>query len=206
LFKIEFSAPLKSVRLTSMSSKKTSHPLNFQRKEACTHSNLQKETKKNLYLQNLSERRRAEEEKELKAATEMLKRAVEQIELERQKMVMENEKEVLKMVMTIARKVIKKETEIDPEIIIRVARDALKQIADARKIVIKVNPLDWKKVKEKRQEILPPEISQDSIQIEEDKSIQRGGCIVKTEKEIIDARIDQQISEIEKVLMEIEGE
>ena len=189
-----------------MSSKKTSHPLNFQRKEACTHSNLQGETKKNLYLQNLSERRHAEEEKELKAATEMLKRAVEQIELERQKMVMENEKEVLKMVMTIARKVIKKETEIDPEIIIRVARDALKQIADARKIVIKVNPLDWKKVKEKRQEILPPEISQDSIQIEEDKSIQRGGCIVKTEKEIIDARIDQQISEIEKVLMEIEGE
>jgi len=189
-----------------MSSKKTSHPLNFQRKEACTHSNLQGETKKNLYLQNLSERRRAEEEKELKAATEMLKRAVEQIELERQKMVMENEKEVLKMVMTIARKVIKKETEIDPEIIIRVARDALKQIADARKIVIKVNPLDWKKVKEKKQEILPPEISQDSIQIEEDKSIQRGGCIVKTEKEIIDARIDQQISEIEKVLMEIEGE
>jgi len=206
LFKIEFSVPLKSVRLTSISNKKTSRLLNLQRKEACAHSNLQRETKKNLYLQNPSERRRAEEERELKAATEMLKRAAEQIELERQKMVMENEREVLKMVMTIARKVIKKETEIDPEIIIRVARDALKQIADARKIVIKVNPLDWKKVKERMREILPPESSQDSIQIEEDRSIQRGGCIVKTEKEIIDARIDQQISEIEKVLMEIEGE
>lgn len=194
MFKIEFNSPLKNVHWIPGALKKESFPLNFQ-----------EETKKNLSLKNLAEKQKVEE-KEIKMVIEMLKKAAKEIEIEKCRMIKEGEREMLKMIMAIVRKVIKRETEVDPDIIIRVTRDALGQAADARRILIKVNPLDWKRLKEIEQEILPRENNGNHIQIEEDKSIQRGGCIIKTEKETIDARIDQQIREIEKTLMEVRGE
>jgi len=195
LFKIEFNSPLKNVHWIPGALKKKPFPLNFQ-----------EETKKNLSLKNLAEKQKAEE-KEIKRVIEMLKKAAKEIEIEKCRMIKEGEREILKMVMAIVRKVIKREIEVDPDIIVRVTRDALGQAADARRILIKVNPLDWKRLKEIEQEILPGENNGNHhIQIEEDKSIQRGGCIIKTEKETIDARIDQQIREIEKTLMEVRGE
>jgi len=195
LFKIEFNSPLKNVHWIPGALKKESFPLNFQ-----------KETKKNLSLKNLAEKQKVEE-KEIKMVIEMLKKAAREIEIEKGRMIKEGEREVLKMVMAIVRKVIKRETEVDPDIIVKVARDALGQAADARRILIKVNPLDWRRLKEIEREILPEENNGNHhIQIEEDKSIQRGGCIIKTEKETIDARINQQIREIEKALVEVRGE
>jgi len=206
LFKIKFFAPLKNARWIPGSSREKPSPLNSSReKNTHNYQNPHGQLRKSFYSQGLVKKQK-EEGKEIETAIGMLKKAINEIELEKRKMIAEGEREILKMVLAIARKVIKKEIEVDSDIILRVTKDALRQVADAQKIVIKVNPLDWKRIKEVEKELLPRGSNGNTIQVEMDESIKRGGCIINTERETIDARIDQQIREIEKALMEIEGE
>jgi len=199
LFKIYFKEPLKNAYQVSEEEVKDYYLINCNKEgknaqQNCLNYQIQEKGKENLHIEKLK--------KELELVLKLFKEMIKGIEGEKAKMVAEGKKEIIKVAVAIAKKIIKKETQIDPNIILRVAESAFKQIIDAKKIVVKVNPNDKKKIKE----MIDLKKEKSNIQIEEDERVQRGGCLITTDKEIVDAQIDHQVKEVEKALMEIGSE
>lgn len=147
---------------------------------------------------------RHHEQKQISQLINALKRAVMDLEAKKETMVEQTEKEIAKIVIAVARKIVKKEINQDPDVVVRVAREALERVMDVQSITVRVNPLDWEKLKEVQPELLSLSSGQ-SLHIEKDKTIERGGTIVETGNGTIDARIEQQIEALSQALLGEKG-
>lgn len=142
-------------------------------------------------------------QKERKKVVEImaiLEKIVKDLQVKKEAMLNEMKGKIVEIAIATAKKIIKKEIEEDSETIVRVVREALTRIKQAQKITIKVNPQDWMKLKEVQPELLSSSLREGSVYIEKDEAIAAGGSLLETDKGIIDARIEQQIDEVNKAL------
>lgn len=142
-------------------------------------------------------------QKERKKVVEMmaiLEKIVKDLQVKKEAMLNEMKGKIVEIAIATAKKIIKKEIEEDSETVVRVVKEALKQIKQAQKITIKVNPQDWMKLKEVQPELLSSSLGEASVYIEKDEAIAPGGSLLETDKGIIDARIERQIDEVNKAL------
>ena len=108
------------------------------------------------------------------------------------------EREVVKLSLAIAKKVIRKEVD-NPEYITNLIRHLIQDVSDKSQVTLKLNPEDVVSLREHGVELeLAEEVEE--LNIEEDASVLRGGCILETNLGSLDARLDEQIAEIEKNL------
>jgi flagellar assembly protein FliH len=111
----------------------------------------------------------------------------------------ESERELLKLAMLIAKKVIGEEVRTNSAIIGNSIRSALKFLTDKRKIRIIIHPEDM----EEARRLLPDLAKQTKgghLQLTEDNSIARGGCILETGFGSINATIEDQLDLIEETI------
>jgi flagellar assembly protein FliH len=108
------------------------------------------------------------------------------------------EKEVVELALAIARKVVCREIEMDHEVVVCVAREALARIEDPGKIKIKMNPQDLQFINETKYKLSDLIGNIDNFSLEGEENIQRGGCIIETNLGEIDARIENQIQAVEE--------
>lgn len=107
--------------------------------------------------------------------------------------------DILEISVDIARKIVKKEIEQDPEIILGNILDVLKTISkDETKINIKVNPSQLTLAKENIPEIISTLGLDARINVIADIAIEVGSCIVQTNNGIVDATIDTQLEIIKE--------
>ncbi|MFN0085846.1 MAG: FliH/SctL family protein [Blastocatellia bacterium] len=104
------------------------------------------------------------------------------------------ERDLVRLALEIARKVVHREVRVDHEIALTLARVALSRLQSRAKAVVRLHPDDYAYVSE-RHERLGCEAS---VEITEDRSVGPGGCVVQSEMGEIDARIEQQFAEIER--------
>jgi flagellar assembly protein FliH len=137
---------------------------------------------------------------------ELLKQAVEKLEVEKQNFLKKSEKQLIEMALAISKKIIRKEVSVDQEIIRKIAREALQRVVNSgsEKVVMRISPRDWESIMQIHQELLFPDKSGSEIKIEKDENIQPGGCIVETERGLVNASIEHQLEQIGKALMEEE--
>jgi len=108
------------------------------------------------------------------------------------------EKEVVELALAIARKVICREIEMDKEVVVCVAREALAQVEDPGKITIKLNPADLQFINETKYQLSEMIENIGNVTLESEGGIQSGGCVVETDLGEIDARIDHQLQAVEE--------
>jgi len=152
------------------------------------------------YEKGYQEGKEKEREK-IREIIAILQKIVKDLEIKKEIIVDEMEQKTVEIAMATARKIIKKEIDQDPQVILRTVREALKRIKQAQKITIKVNPLDWTTLKKVQPELLFSSLEKKNIYIEKDETITRGGSLIETDKEIIDARLEQQIYKVNKALL-----
>jgi len=158
------------------------------------------EIEKIAYEKGYQEGKEKEREK-IREIIAILQKIVKDLEVKKEIIVDEMEQKTVEIAMATARKIIKKEIDQDPQVILRTVREALKRIKQAQKITIKVNPLDWTTLKKVQPELLFSSLEKKNIYIEKDETITRGGSLIETDKEIIDARLEQQIYKVNKALL-----
>jgi flagellar biosynthesis/type III secretory pathway protein FliH len=107
------------------------------------------------------------------------------------------ERDVVKLAMDIARKIIHREIKEDPDYIRTMMHIALDRVAEKSAITIHLNPEDHSYLLEHHAESSYAE-GQD-ITLLPDKSIGRGGCYIETGCGDIDARIEEKFQEVERV-------
>ena len=115
----------------------------------------------------------------------------------------ETEQEIINLVLLITRKVVKIISENQREVIISNVIQALRKVRDRGNIIIRVNLADLKLTTEHTNDFIRVLEGVKSIQVVEDSSIDSGGCIIETEFGEIDARISNQLAELESKILEI---
>lgn len=110
--------------------------------------------------------------------------------------------DILEISVDIAKRIIKKELESDPQVLLNMIVDVLKSVSkNEPKVTIKVNPQSAQFVKDTIPN-LTYEFGIDSkINIVADPAIEDGGCILQTNNGIVDVSIDTQMEIIKKALV-----
>jgi flagellar assembly protein FliH len=110
------------------------------------------------------------------------------------------EGEVVRLAIAVAKKIVHREIEVDPDIIQTLVRVALSHVAEKSAVTIHLNPVDYNYLLERRGELSQSEGRE--ISLLADKSVERGGCLIQTNCGDIDARIEEEFREVEQAFFE----
>ncbi|MCB1315388.1 MAG: flagellar assembly protein FliH [Leptospiraceae bacterium] len=122
----------------------------------------------------------------------------------REEIIAASEKQMVDMILMIARKVIKDEVVERKEVVLNNIRESLKRIKDRDRVDIRVNFTDLELTTAHKDELIKMMESLRKVNIYEDSRIDRGGCIIETDVGSIDARISTQLKEIEEAIRNAE--
>lgn len=122
----------------------------------------------------------------------------------REEIIAASEKQMVEMILMIARKVIKDEVAERREVVLNNIREALKRIKDRDRVNIRVNFADLELTTAHKDELIKMMESLRKVNIYEDSRVDRGGCIIETDVGAIDARISTQLKEIEEAIRNAE--
>ncbi|HEX8948755.1 MAG TPA: FliH/SctL family protein [Dissulfurispiraceae bacterium] len=138
----------------------------------------------------------ADGEKEIRGKMEGLARIIGELERFKEKKANELLPDIVALSLEIAAKVVHKEIELDKNIVLFVAKDAVKKVGEKEEnITIKVNPIDYEMMIS-HVGVLKEQSGLKGISIEPLATISPGGCYIETQTGEIDARIEEQIREI----------
>ena len=104
------------------------------------------------------------------------------------------ERELVRLAIEIAKKIVHREVTVDSEVALTLARVALARLHNRAVATVHLHPEDFAYVQAHCGRLG----ANTSIEIVEDQSIGRGGCLVQTEMGDVDARIERQFAEIER--------
>ena len=109
--------------------------------------------------------------------------------------------DILEISMDIAKKIIKKEVETDPQVLINTILDVLKTVSkNEPKINIRVHPQYAQFIKDTLPTVTYQYGIETKINIIADPSVESGGCVFQSNNGIVDASIDTQLEIIKKAL------
>jgi len=115
------------------------------------------------------------------------------------------EKEVIALIRLIAEKVIRINAKLDHRVVMENIFAAFDILADRVEVKISINPEDLDFVNDHRPEFFTRVKGLQSITIEGDPDISRGGCHMETQYGDVDARIATQIQRIEEAFESLLG-
>lgn len=129
-------------------------------------------------------------------ALQAMSRIVKEMSALKKKTLENSEQEILQLSLAVAEKVIHLEAATNREVIRNVLREAIKNVSDRENMKIRVHPQDFLFMMEIKSDFLQSFDGVRNVTFAEDESIRRGGAIIETGCGEVDARLDQQCSEI----------
>ena len=105
------------------------------------------------------------------------------------------EREVVKLAIEVAKKIVHREIQADQEIVETLVHVALSHVAEKSAVTVHLSPTDYNYLLEHRAQLSQNEGR--DISLLADQSIERGGCLIQTECGDIDARIEEKFREVE---------
>lgn len=109
--------------------------------------------------------------------------------------------DILEISVDIARKIIKKEVEQNPQVILDSIVDVMRTLSkEEPRITVKLNPLQVDLVKTELPEYISSMGIEAKINVVGDESIEEGGCVLNTNNGIVDASLDTQLQIVKEAL------
>jgi flagellar biosynthesis/type III secretory pathway protein FliH len=116
------------------------------------------------------------------------------------------EPEIVRLALEIAEKIVQRSVVAEPDIVASVLERARREVSDAHRIRIHLNPADQELLEELRPDLLM--IGHDHgrvIEVIPDEEVSRGGSRLVTEIGVVDATLPTQIDEIRRQLLDEDG-
>ncbi|WP_199617955.1 flagellar assembly protein FliH [Paenibacillus alkalitolerans] len=110
---------------------------------------------------------------------------------------------LVELSLGIARKIIGRHVEGSPEWTVAHVKKTLERRREKGIVTLCVAPSQFGKMQDARAELSLAIDSQAELQIVPDNTVDEGGCVVRTSFGSIDARIDTQLAEVKKALLEV---
>lgn len=138
--------------------------------------------------------------KETEGKVKRIEAIISELEGYKERKINELSPDIIALSLEIAKKIIHKEIELDKNIILYIAKEAVKKVGEKEEsIIIKVNPIDYEMMISSIS-LLREETGLKNISIEPLAAISPGGCYIETQTGEIDARIEEQIKEIQDAI------
>ncbi len=113
----------------------------------------------------------------------------------------DSEKDVLDLALKVAAKIISRDLERDPELVMEIVASCTEAARSSKAMIMKVHPEDGKLLREKKPRLIELIGRAVDISIRDDSEVERGGCIIQTEYGTIDGQIRTQFEMLRNVLM-----
>ncbi len=121
----------------------------------------------------------------------------------REEILQDTESQIVELVILMARKVIKILSENQKNVIMANTVAALRKVKTRGSVTLRVNIEDVKLTTQHADEFIQHVENVQGITVQEDSSVEKGGCIVETDFGAIDARISSQLTELENKILEV---
>ena len=121
----------------------------------------------------------------------------------REEILSETEQQIVELVILMTRKVVKIISESQKSVIMANVLQALKKVKSRGNVTVRVNMADVKLTTEHIQDFIKQIERVQGITVVEDSTVDKGGCVVETDFGAIDARIQNQLSELETAILGI---
>lgn len=145
----------------------------------------------------------AENEEERQRAVKESQRLIEEASQERIKIIQSSEEVMVRLALSIAKKIVGKEIEQNPDIIISLVKEALELIGDADSVKILVHPQDFEMLMNERIRLVDPGTT--SLNLQADALITSGGCLLESDVGVIDATMETRVANLKNALLEVAG-
>lgn len=138
--------------------------------------------------------------KELEPVLQSLRQMLAELECYRGRESRKLEKELVDLVLAVARTVVGQEVAAHPDAIARVLREAVERLEHAGTLTIRVNPADLERLPDLPSQVLSGLVEPGRVRFEPDAGIGVGGCFIESEAGGIDARVEQRFRVVEEAL------
>lgn len=135
-------------------------------------------------------------------SAETLRKVGEVLQEERQAFLDSLEPQVVELAFSIARRILRREAQVSPEVVQTTVRAALEQVLDQEHVVIHVNPGDLEVIRGHRVTLLDDFDGIHRLDVVPDEAVESGGCVAESGQLHVDARLDAQLEQILDTLME----
>jgi flagellar biosynthesis/type III secretory pathway protein FliH len=153
-------------------------------------------------LQEMHERGRAEGRREaesaLRTAAEALSASVHTLNSQVRSAREEMERDIVKLSLAVARRVVMHELATRPETILQIAHALLEEAEDRNVSAMRLNPADLERL---RQSGASAALEQAGIALHGSEEIRAGGCVLETDFGRLDARVETRLDEIAGALL-----
>ena len=149
-----------------------------------------------------SEEERRQADEDLAGICGALTEAVSIVSRLRERLVKESEEELLNLAFLLAGKIIRQEIKQDRQIMAQVVSEALREFPEQHDIVVCLHPEDYKVISSNRELFLAGVGNERQITLKPDEAMTIGGCVVESSTGVVDARIEAQLDEIYRGLVE----
>jgi flagellar assembly protein FliH len=142
---------------------------------------------------------RAENESERQKLRDALAETLRHFAEERDGYFRRVEAEVVNLALAIARKVLRREAQLDPLLLAGMVRVALEKMAGSSNVRLRVHPSQiqaWRQFFEQQSGLPAPELSGDA-------ALQENQCSIETELGVTELNLETQLKEIERGLLDL---
>jgi flagellar assembly protein FliH len=115
----------------------------------------------------------------------------------------ETEAQVVELVLLVAKKVVKVISENQKSVVVQNIQQALRKLKTKSDVIVRVNLSDLQLATEHVKDFVQMTENAKKLQIVEDSTIDRGGCVIETDFGEIDARISSQLHELEEKILDV---
>ena len=140
---------------------------------------------------------------EVERLIERMHKILEAVMQRREEILQDTEGQIVELVILMARKVIKILSENQKNVIMANTVAALRKVKTRGEVTLRVNIEDVKLTTAHADEFIQHVENVQGITVQEDSSVEKGGCIVETDFGAIDARISSQLTELENKILEV---
>ncbi|WP_043930474.1 FliH/SctL family protein [Bacillus sp. EB01] len=152
----------------------------------------------------LAGKRQGEEEARMEYALklEQAQAVLDDAFQQKESIITEAEPFLLELSTVIAEQIVKHELETSPEWMIELIKQHILRFKEKEYITVCVHPEDFEFINSQRGHLIAVVNGETEIKIVPDHSVGEKGCVIRTAYGSVDARIDTQIEEIKKVILE----
>ena len=133
----------------------------------------------------------------LAQASEVLLRA----KMQAGEMLAAHEQDIIALACKIAEKIIGRDIERQPELVLDMCATAIEQIRSARSMILRVHPKTAQVLRSRKPELMELIGRAVDLAIREDQEVAPVGCIVQTEFGTVDAQLPTQFEMLQNVLL-----
>lgn len=142
-----------------------------------------------------------EAEERFEKSVQSLAKGLEEVSHLRESILTNSSRDMLRLVLSIARQVIHREVTVDPEIVLSTIDMALQAAVESDSFTVCVHPDDLAVVEERKPLFLASIKGLQNIYVKASPDIERGGCLVESQLGEVDATIAGQLEEVRKTLL-----